>query len=133
MRSRSHKSESIKAQWVVNVMEHAGSQVNIVIMDACRTFPRPDKPRATSEDYGLAAMNAPKGTLIGFATGPGQSTPDGKKGSNGLYTGHLLKFMRQAGLSIEEVFKKTRQQVALETGNKQVPPVYGYCFGVDRP
>jgi len=123
------KRKSIEAQWVVDVMEHAGSQVNIVIMDACRTFPRPDKPRATSEDYGLAAMNAPKGTLIGFATGPGQSTPDGKKGTNGLYTGHLLKFMRQPRLSIEEVFKKTRQQVARETDNKQVPPVYNSLIG----
>jgi len=123
------KRKSIEAQWVVDVMEHAGSQVNIVIMDACRTFPRPDKPRATSEDYGLAAMNAPKGTLIGFATGHGQSTPDGKKGGNGLYTGHLLKFMRQAGLSIEQVFKKTRQQVARETANKQVPPVYNSLIG----
>ncbi|MEN8219564.1 MAG: SUMF1/EgtB/PvdO family nonheme iron enzyme [Pseudomonadota bacterium] len=118
------KSESIKAQWVVDVMEHAGSQINIVILDACHTFPRPDKPHVTCEKYGLAAMNAPKGTFISFATGPGQSTPDGKKGTNGLYTGHLLKFMRQPGLTIEEVFKKTRQQVARETRNKQVPPVF---------
>jgi formylglycine-generating enzyme required for sulfatase activity len=123
------KRKSIEAQWVVDVMEHAGSEVNIVIMDACRTFPRPDKPRATSKDYGFAAMNAPKGTLIGFATSSGQSTPDGKKGSNGLYTGHLLKFMRQPGLTIEEVFKKTRQQVAWETRNKQVPPVYNSLIG----
>ena len=123
------KEESIRAQWVVNVMEHAGSQVNIVILDACRTFPRPDKTRATNEDYGLAAMNAPRGTLIGFATGHGQSTPDGKKGTNGLYTGHLLKFMGQPGLTIEEVFKKTRQQIALETRNKQVPPVYDSLIG----
>ncbi len=123
------KRKSIEAQWVVDVMEHAGSEVNIVIMDACRTFPRPDKPRATREDYGLAAMNAPKGTLIGFATGQGQSTPDGKKGTNGLYTGHLLRFMRQAGLSIEQVFKKTRQQVAWQTDNKQVPPVYNSLIG----
>ncbi len=117
------KDKSIRAQWVVNVMEHSGSKVNIVILDACRTFPRPDKPRATSEDYGLAAMSAPKGTIIGFATGSGQIASDGKKGGNGLYTGHLLKFMRQAGLSIEEVFKKTRQQVAWETRDKTVQQV----------
>ncbi|MDM8561542.1 SUMF1/EgtB/PvdO family nonheme iron enzyme [Candidatus Parabeggiatoa sp. HSG14] len=123
------KRKSIEAQWVVEVMENAGSQVSIVILDACRTFPRPDKTRATNEDYGLAAMNAPRGTLIGFATGHGQSTPDGKKGTNGLYTGHLLKFMRQPGLTIEDVFKKTRQQIALETRNKQVPPVYDSLIG----
>ena len=123
------KRKSIEAQWVVNVMEHAGSKVNIVILDACRTFPRPDLRRATSEDYGLAAMNAPGGTLIGFATGHGQSTSDGRKGTNGLYTGHLLKFMRQSGLTIEEVFKNTREQIALETRHKQVPPVYNSLIG----
>ena len=117
------KSKSIRDQWVVRVMEHSGSKVNLVILDACRTFPRPDIPRATSEDYGLSAMNAPKGTIISFATGSGKTASDGKRG-NGLYTGYLLKFMRQAGLSIEEVFKKTRQQVAMETANRQVHPVY---------
>jgi formylglycine-generating enzyme required for sulfatase activity len=116
------KSKSIRAQWVVNVMQHAGSQVNIIILDACRKFQRPDIPRATSEDYGLAAMSA-KGTIIGFATGSGQTASDGKKGKNGLYTGYLLKFMGQPGLTIEEVFKKTRQQVAFATRNKPVQQV----------
>ncbi len=123
------KKKSLEAQWVVNVMEDAGSLVNIVILDACRTFPRPDKSRSTNEEYDFASMNAPKGTIIGFATGTGEKSSDGKKGTNGVYTGHLLKFMRQAGLSIEEVFKKTRQQVAMDTANQQVPPVYNSLIG----
>ena len=126
------KEKSIRAQWVVNVMEHTSSQVNIVILDACRKFPRPDIPRATSEEYGLAAMSATKGTIIGFATGSGRVASDGKKGTNGLYTGYLLKFMRQPGLTIEEVFKKTRQQVAFETRQKpaqQVPWVSNSLIG----
>jgi formylglycine-generating enzyme required for sulfatase activity len=125
------KSKSIRAQWVVNVMEHSGSKVNIVILDACRKFPRPDF-RDPSEEHGLAAMSAAKGTIIGFATGSNKTASDGKKGTNGLYTGHLLKFMRQPGLTIEEVFKKTRQQVAWETRNKaeqQVPWVSNSLIG----
>jgi len=116
------KENPIRAQWVVKVMEHSGSKVNIVILDACRKFPRPDF-RDPSEEYGLAAMSAAKGTIIGFATGSNQTASDGKKGTNGLYTGHLLKFMQQPGLSIEEVFKKTRQQVAWETRHKEVQQV----------
>jgi hypothetical protein len=92
----------------------------MIILDACRTFPRPDRNGINNADYGLAAMNAPSGT---------QSTADGKKGTNGLYTGHLLKFLQQDGLKIEEVFKKTRQQVALVTNNEQVPPVYDSMVG----
>ncbi len=123
------KSKSIQAQWVISAMKGSGSLVNIMILDACRTFPRPDRNSINNADYGLAAMNAPSGTIISFATGSGQSTPDGKKGTNGLYTGHLLKFLQQDGLKIEEVFKKTRQQVALATHNKQVPPVYDSMIG----
>jgi formylglycine-generating enzyme required for sulfatase activity len=125
------KEKPIRAQWVVNVMEHSGSKVNIVILDACRKFPRPDF-RDPSEEHGLAAMSAAKGTIIGFATGSNKTASDGKKGTNGLYTGHLLKFMRQPGLTIEEVFKKTRQQVAWETRNKaeqQVPWVSNSLIG----
>jgi formylglycine-generating enzyme required for sulfatase activity len=125
------KEKPIRAQWVVNVMQHSGSKVNIVILDACRKFPRPDF-RDPSEKEGLAAMSAAKGTIIGFATGSNQTASDGKKGTNGLYTGHLLKFMRQPGLSIEEVFKKTRQKVAWETRHKeeqQVPWVSNSLIG----
>jgi formylglycine-generating enzyme required for sulfatase activity len=122
------KEKPIRAQWVVNVMEHSGSKVNIVILDACRKFPRPDF-RDPSEEHGLAAMSAAKGTIIGFATGSNKTASDGKKGTNGLYTGHLLKFMRQPGLTIEEVFKKTRQQVASETKEQQVPWVSNSLIG----
>lgn len=72
------KNKSILAQWVISAMKGSGSLVNIMILDACRTFPRADVPRATNNDYGLAAMNAPSGSIISFATGSGQSTPDGK-------------------------------------------------------
>ena len=123
------KNKSIRAQWVVNVMKGSGSLVNIMILDACRTFPRPDRDVVNNADYGLASMTAPSGTIISFATGSGQSTADGKKGTNGLYTGHLLKFLQQDGLKIEEVFKKTRQQVALATNDEQVPPVYNSMIG----
>jgi len=123
------KNKSILAQWVISAMKGSGSLVNIMILDACRTFPRPDRNGINNADYGLAAMNAPSGTIISFATGSGQSTADGKKGTNGLYTGHLLKFLQQDGLKIEEVFKKTRQQVALVTNNEQVPPVYDSMVG----
>ncbi len=123
------KNKSIQAQWVISAMKGSGSLVNIMILDACRTFPRPDRNSINNADYGLAAMNAPSGTIISFATGSGQSTADGKKGTNGLYTGHLLKFLQPDGLKIEEVFKKTRQQVALATNDEQVPPVYNSMIG----
>lgn len=62
-------------------LEKAEAMTNIVILDACRPNPWDrkwrDKPR------GLAPVYAPKGTLIGFVTSPGQLASDGK-GRNGV-------------------------------------------------
>jgi formylglycine-generating enzyme required for sulfatase activity len=110
------KNNAVNAQWVVDVMEGSGSQINIVILDACRKI----KLDRDTSGSGLAAMSAAKGTIISFATGSGQTAADGK-GENGLYTGSLLKFIKQPGLTIERVFKKTRQVVADKSDGRQVP------------
>ncbi|MGR9053871.1 MAG: caspase family protein, partial [Gammaproteobacteria bacterium] len=69
---------------------------------------------------GLARVEGPKGTIIGFATSPGSTAADGD-GANGLYTKHLLSNMREPGISIEQVFKQVLQGVNEETGGQQIP------------
>ncbi|MDP3426498.1 MAG: caspase family protein, partial [Humidesulfovibrio sp.] len=73
-----------------------------------------------SADQGLAKMDAPTGSLVAFATAPGDIAADGA-GRNGVYTSHLLKFMRAPGLTIESVLKQTRIAVLHETGKRQTP------------
>jgi formylglycine-generating enzyme required for sulfatase activity len=110
--------EAIEGGKVMRSMEEARNRLNIVILDACRDNPL---PKGRSASRGLAVMPAPTGTFVAYATGPGQIAQDGDKGANGVFTGELVKALRQPGLSIEQVFKTAAGGVRERTGGKQVP------------
>ncbi|HAT4062079.1 TPA: caspase family protein, partial [Citrobacter freundii] len=67
---------------------------------------------------GLAPLFAPKGTIIAYATSPGEIAGDGK-GRNGCYTEALLKHITTPDIPIEEMFKRVRNSLAVITKNKQ--------------
>lgn len=110
--------EAVDAGRVLGKMEDAGNKVNIVILDACRNNPFARSFR--SYDQGLARMDAPRGSLIAYATAPGTVAHDGE-GRNGVFTGYLLKNIRKPGLPIEKVLKNVRISVLEHTNNRQVP------------
>ncbi|MCW9080589.1 MAG: caspase family protein [Colwellia sp.] len=112
------KYEAVDAGLILGKMEDAGNALNIVILDACRNNPFARSFR--SADRGLARMDAPKGSLIAYATSPGSVAADGNQG-NGVYTKHLIKHIKNSGLTIEQVLKRSRIAVAKETGNAQIP------------
>jgi hypothetical protein len=91
----------------------------MVILDACRNNPFEGKFR-TARGSGLAQVDAPKGTLLAYATAPGKVASDGD-GANGLYTAELLKAMEIPGAKVEEVFKAVRVNVIKATAGEQVP------------
>ena len=110
--------ETVAANAVLTKMAAAANRLNIVILDACRNNPYIRSFRATQR--GLARMDAPTGTIVGYAAAPGGVAIDGE-GQNGLYTGELLKGMRVPGLKIEEVFKRSRIAVRALSNDQQVP------------
>jgi len=110
--------ESVDAGRVLGKMKDAGNHLNIVILDACRDNPFQRNFRSRSK--GLARLDAPRGSLIAYATAPGSTAADGE-GRNGIYTKHLLSHMGTPGLKVEEVLKHVRVDVIKETGNKQIP------------
>jgi len=112
------KYKAMDAGMVLSKMESAGNRINIVILDACRNNPFARSFRSGSR--GLKKMDAPKGTLLAYATAPGDVAADGK-GQNGLYTSRLLKHLRTPGLAVEQVFKRVRDDVMKMTGDSQVP------------
>lgn len=95
------------------------SDLNLVILDACRNNPFERKFRALA-GAGLAQMDAPKGTMIAYATAPGKTASDGE-GRNGQFTGELLRQMHTPGLTIEQVFKNVRREVTKATRDNQTP------------
>ena len=102
------------------VLEQLGpSRLSMVILDACRNNPFEGRFRS-SGGSGLAQIDAPKGTLLAYATAPGKVASDGD-GAHGLYTAELLKAMDLPGAKVEEVFKAVRVNVIKATAGQQVP------------
>ncbi|MCC7167861.1 MAG: caspase family protein [Rhodospirillales bacterium] len=110
--------EALDVERVLEQMQQAGNRMNMVILDACRN--NPFERRFRSVSGGLAQIDAPKGTLIAYATAPGKVAADGE-GANGLYTQELLQAIRQPGLKVEDVFKRVRGAVAQKTADQQMP------------
>jgi len=89
-----------------------------VVLDACRN--NPFKRGFRSAARGLARMNAPRGSLIAYATGPGSVANDGT-GKNSPYTEALARAIMRKGVSVERMFRLVRNSVMDVTGNAQVP------------
>ena len=102
-------------------------KLRLVILDACRDNPFAAKiksnsaTRSVSVQSGLAEMKSGEGTLIAFATGPGQTALDGQEGSNSPFTRALLANLTQPGVEIQQAMTKVRAQVNEETKKGQLP------------
>jgi tetratricopeptide (TPR) repeat protein len=75
-------------------------------------------------------MRPPAGSLVAFATDAGRVAQDGDE-ANGLYTGELVKNLQTPGLSIEQVFKRTRAGVMDRSKGAQIPAEYSRLVGDD--
>lgn len=110
--------EALDVDVVLEQIAASGSDVNLVVLDACRNNPFERRFRSTGG--GLAQINAPKGTLIAYATAPGKVAADGA-GRNGLYTSKLVEAIKTPGIPLEEVFKRVRIEVSRESKDEQTP------------
>lgn len=110
--------KAVNAGQVLGEMGEARNGMNIVILDACRDNPLPRSYRSSKS--GLAEMEAPKGSIIAFATAPGNTASDGT-GRNGIYTKHILENIETPDLPVEVMFKKVLQGVNSSTSGNQIP------------
>ena len=109
----------VDAQLVLRQMEAGDTKLNLMILDACRNNPFGGRGlRAVGG--GLAQMQAPKGTLISYATQPGNVAYDGV-GSNSPYTSALVDAMRGPSRGVFDVFNQVGLKVKESTGGQQQP------------
>ena len=105
----------------------ADAKVKLVFLDACRDNPFAAKiksnsaTRSVSVQSGLAEMKSGEGTLIAFATGPGQTALDGQDGTNSPFTRALMANIASPGVEIQQAMTKVRAQVNEETNKNQLP------------
>src|SRR5580698_3784114 len=102
------------------------AKVKLVFLDACRDNPfaakiKSNATRSLSVQAGLAEMKSGEGTLIAFATGPGQTALDGEVGTNSPFTRALMANIASPGVEIQQAMTKVRAQVNEETNKNQLP------------
>jgi tetratricopeptide (TPR) repeat protein len=108
-------------------------RTNILIFDACRNNPLEQQVasgepgRAVQAGSGLAApgtlgagATGGAGTLIAFATAPGQVALDGE-GVNSPFSAALSRHIGTPGLEVQQMLTRVRAEVVAVTKNKQVP------------
>jgi len=119
--------ETIDVDTILNGLNDE-ARANIIILDACRDNPlarsfasRLGATRSSAVTQGLAGYTAiGTGTLIAFATAPGQTALDGD-GSNSPFTQALVKHIKTPGLEIRQMLTRVRADVVKDTRAKQVP------------
>ena len=104
----------------------ADAKVKLVFLDACRDNPfaariRSASTRSVNVQAGLAEMKSGEGTLIAFATGPGQTALDGDVGRNSPFTRALIAHITRPGVEIQQAMTEVRAQVSEETKKAQLP------------
>lgn len=110
--------EAVSASSVLSQMQFAGNAVNLVFLDACRNNPLTRNFRSGSR--GLARVDAPRGSFVGYSTAPGDVSVDGST-DNSPYTLALVDALKQPGTSIEEAHRAVRAKVLAATNQRQTP------------
>jgi len=77
------RDKTVELNSVLQGLIKAANPMNVIILDACRDNPFGN--RVLTEQKGLSQFDAPPGSLLAYATSPGNTAADGE-GENGLYT-----------------------------------------------
>ena len=111
---------SVGVDAVLRRLRNRGEGVNILILDACRNNPLPNRTRSSSGTRGLKRMEAPSGSFIAYAAAPRQVALDGD-GRHGLFTEELLARLGKPGQRIEDLMIDVTNAVAYRSSGKQEP------------
>lgn len=128
--------QMVDVNLVMNQMQGSGTRLNLVILDACRNNPFGGRGLRSSEG-GLAQMRAPEGTLVSYATQPGNVAQDGSDGHS-PYTKALAGTIKRGGLDLFETFNEVGLSVKRSTGGSQQPwvsssPIDGKFYFTSPP
>ncbi len=112
--------QALNVSQLMGAMKQSQGRSYLVILDACRNDPFAGSFKRSTK--GLSKLNAPAGSLVAYATQPGNVALDaGGNGKNGLYTGYLLDEFAVKGAKVEDAFKRVRVKVRLASKSMQIP------------
>jgi hypothetical protein len=110
-------NDSVRLVDVMATLEAIPSRMRIVVLDACRNNPF---PTINDAGRGLAIVDAPNGSIVGYSTAPGSEALDGE-GGHSPYTSAFLNLAREPNVPIEQLFKRVRLDVTHATDGAQTP------------
>lgn len=118
--------EATELMFVLGLMERK-VKTTLAFLDACRDNPLArtlarsmGSTRSTAIGRGLARVETGVGTLIVYATAPGNVALDGDT-KHSPFTNALLEYMPQEGLEVRQMLTRVRQTVHEDTNGFQVP------------
>ena len=109
--------QAVRLNDILNTLTSVPSRMRIVLLDACRNNPFPN---VNDAGRGLAVVDAPSGSIVGYSTAPGMEAQDGNNGHS-PYTNAFLRLAREPNLPIEQLFKRVRLEVNATTDGRQTP------------
>ncbi|MCE9642171.1 MAG: caspase family protein [Betaproteobacteria bacterium] len=112
------RTKTVELNTLLAGLTKAQNAMNVIILDACRDNPFGTK--VPTEHKGLSQFDAPPGSLLAYATSPGNTAGDGE-GANGLYTEYLLREIKVPEAKIEDVLKRVRLNVRRKSEGQQIP------------
>jgi Caspase domain/Sel1 repeat/Putative peptidoglycan binding domain len=120
---RAARFEAVELDGVTETIE-GGARVSLLFLDACRD--NPFRLRLASRGArsvggsGLAQMRAAVGTLLAFATAPGNIADDGD-GEHSPFTAAMLRYIETPGLEVRQMLGRVRAAVRQATAGRQLP------------
>ena len=107
---------------LAEVLRQMRGSTNLVFLDACRNNPLARSlassmgpTRSAAVGRGLGRVEAGSGTLIAYATQPGNVADDGE-GRNSPFTGALLAHIGTPGLGVDALLARVTDDVMKGTG-----------------
>ncbi|MGI9438043.1 MAG: caspase family protein [Geminicoccaceae bacterium] len=117
------RSQSLPLDNVLATVELA-ADTRILMFDACRNLPTMraagQEPEVAIASTGFASARGDAGTLIVFATQPGEVAADGG-GNQSPFMQAMLDHIGERGLGIDELLTRVRRDVHEVTRGKQTP------------
>lgn len=117
---RQVRVKMVAADLVLEQFTETGGGLNIMILDSCRNTPAAYRGIRAVGNQGMAEMKPTSGTLISYATQPGNVAADGR-GRNSPYAKALIDVMSEPDVDILRSFNQVSLKVKKATSGFQVP------------
>src|SRR5581483_84873 len=120
------KRDGFDVQSILDEMSLRGAALKLAILDASRK--NPWEWRFHGRSMGLAPVVGNKGSIVMYSAAP-NTVVDDDEGENSLFLRTLLKGIQAPGLTVEEAFARTRNEVSQASKGEQVPWVSSWVIG----